>query len=485
MQIVIGGAGKIGEVLCLELAEEGHDIILIEQKEELIDKIIERSDISGIVGSVVDYEIQVEAGVANCDLFISVTGNDEMNLIAAILADRLGADYTVARVGDPQYGTHMGLVRRALGVSNITNPRLEAAREIVKNLSSPSSVSVESFAHGRVNMHEVKIKRESGLEGMKLSDFRNRFTSLIVCAVQRNEQVIIPDGSFIFNTDDTVLITGLTKDLEQFYIDIGISQKKISNVLIIGGGEVTDYLCRILERNAPKMKITVIEKNDERAWNLAAEYSNVTVLSGDGTDHQVLDEINYTFYDAIVALTGIDEENIMIGLLAAQNEIPKIIVKVNRTEMLPIVRNAGLQTVITPKAIVADSLVRFVRAHENALGSKVEALHRIFNNEVEVLEFNVKQDSKVLNIPLKNLPLKKEILITFIIRGNQIIFPTGNDSIQCEDHVVIVSKEKQFDDIDDILDEHKTKSFDNSAHSDQIDKADRGANANIAEVPEK
>ncbi|NLM20041.1 MAG: Trk system potassium transporter TrkA [Clostridiaceae bacterium] len=485
MQIVIGGAGKIGEVLCLELAEEGHDIILIEQKEELIDKIIERSDISGIVGSIVDYDIQLEAGVPNCDLFISVTGDDEMNLIGAVLADRLGANYTVARVGNPQYGTHMGLMRRALGVSNITNPRLEAAREIAKSLSSPSSVSVESFAHGRVNMHEVKIEQKSGLEGIKLSDFRNRFASLIVCAVQRNEQVIIPDGSFVFTNGDTVLITGLIKDLEQFYINIGIYKKKISNVLIIGGGEITNYLCRILERNVPKMKITVIEKDDQRAWDLSAEYSDVTVLSGDGTNHQVLDEINFTFYDAIVALTGIDEENIMIGLLAAQNKIPKIIVKVNRTEILPIVHNSGLQTIITPKAIVSDSLVRFVRAHENAMGSKVEALHRIFNNEVEVLEFNVKQDSKVLNIPLRDLPIKKDILIVFIIRGNQIIFPTGNDSIKCEDHVVIVSKEKQFYDIDDVLDEQKTKSIETLTDPNYTDKNNLAGNVHVAEVPKK
>ena len=484
MQIIIGGAGKIGEVLCLELAEEGHDIILIEQKEELIDKIIERSDISGIVGSIVDYDIQVEAGVQDCDIFISATGNDEMNLIGAVLADRLGANYTVARVGDPRYGTHMGLMRRALGVSNITNPRLETAREIAKNLSSPSSVSVESFAHGRVNMHEVKIEKKSGLEGMKLSDFRNRFTSLIVCAAQRNEQVIIPDGSFVFANGDTVLITGLIEDLEQFYINIGIYKKKISNVLIIGGGELTNYLCRILERNAPKMKMTVIEKDDKRAWNLAAEYPNVTVLSGDGTDHQVLDEINYTFYNAIVALTGIDEENIMIGLLAAQNKIPKIIVKVNRTEMLPIVQDSGLQTIITPKSLVADSLVRFVRAHENAMGSKVEALHRIFNNEVEVLEFNVRQDSKVLNVPLKDLPIKEDILLAFIIRSNQIIFPTGNDFIKYDDHVVIVSKEKQFYDINDILNEPKTKtkSIETAAHHNNTAKDNSLA---VSEVPKK
>ncbi|NLN52023.1 MAG: Trk system potassium transporter TrkA [Clostridiaceae bacterium] len=457
MQIVIGGAGKIGQALCLELADEGHDIILIEKDENTIERIIERSDISGIAGSVVDYDIQIEAGVPDCDLFISVTGNDEINLISAILADRLGAGYTVARVGDPQYGTHMGLMRRALGVSLMINPKLEAAREIAKSISSPSSVSVESFVHGRVNMHEMIIDECSGLCKLNLSDFRKRFTSLIVCAVQRGQEVVIPGGSFIFEAGDVVLLTGFIRDLEQFCIKNGIAQKPIKDILVIGGGEITDYLCRILERSTRKYKLTVIEQDEDIAWALAAEHSDITVLHGDGTDHDVLQEINYDLYDAIVALTGIDEENIMIGLLAAQKSIRKIISKVNRTEILPIVQDNGLQTIITPKSIVTEHLVRFVRAHQNAMGSNVEALHRIFNNAAEVLEFCVRPDSKIIDTPLKELNLKDNILIVFILRINQVIFPTGDDVIKADDHIVVVSKEKMFDDVDDILSDQKNK----------------------------
>lgn len=457
MRIVIGGAGKIGEALCFELAAEGHDIILIEEVQDRLDRIINRCDISGISGNIVDYDLQLEAGVPDCDLFISVTGNDEINLISAILANRLGASYTVARVGDAQYGTHMGLMQRALGVSMMINPKLEAGREIAKSINSPSSVSVESFAHGRVNMHEVKIEKNSGLVGMILSDFRSRFNSLIVCAVQRKSETLIPDGSFIFQAGDIVLITGFTRDLEQFYINIGIHKKPIKDILVIGGGEITNYLCRILERTNKKLKVTLIENNSETAWQLAAEYPDITVLHGDGTDHSLLEESNYNLYDAIVALTGIDEGNIMVGLLAAQNSIPKIIVKVNRTEILPIVRDNGLQTIVTPKSIVTDRLVRFVRAHENALGSNVEALHRIFDNSAEVLEFKVRHNSKIIGTAIKLLDLKDNILIVFILRLNQVIFPTGDDEIKADDHIVVVSKEKQFDDVDDILSDSKNK----------------------------
>lgn len=451
MKIVIAGAGKIGSQLCLELANEGHDIVLIELREDLVDRVMEKSDISGITGSTVDYSIQMEAGVADCDLFISVTGNDEINLISAILAERLGAGYTVARVNSPQYGEHMGIMRRSLGVSLILNPKLEAAKEIAKNLSSPSSVSVESFAHGRVNMHELIIEDKSPLVNLKLSDFRQHYFSLIVCAVLRNDEVYIPDGSFVLQAGDTIQVTGFTQDLDAFYSSIGKIAEPIRDILIIGGSDVTNYLCRIYSRQNSGVKITVVEKDEGKAKQLAADFPQVTVLLGDGTDHSVLEEINFNSYDAIVSLTGVDEENIMVGLWAAQHKVPKIISKVNRTEILPIIKDNRFQTIITPKLIVADHLIRFVRALNNAVGSKVEALYRIFDKKVEILEFTIRPDSRVIDIPLRDLRLKKDTLIVFVLRQNKVIFPTGHDTIQADDHIIVVSKEKQFDDVDDIL----------------------------------
>lgn len=451
MKIVIAGAGKIGSQLCLELANEGHNIVLIELREDLIDRVMERCDISGITGSTVDYSVQMEAGVADCDLFISVTGNEEINLISAVLAERLGAGYTVARVNSPQYGEHMGIMRRALGVSLILNPKLEAAKEIAKNLSSPSSVSVESFAHGRINMHELIIEDESPLVNLKLSDFRQRYFSLIVCAVLRNDEVYIPDGSFILQAGDTIQVTGFIQDLDAFYSSLGQIGEPIRNILIIGGSDVTNYLCRIYRRQNSGVKITVIEKSEEKARQLAADFPQVTVLLGDGTDHSVLEEINFSSYEAIISLTGVDEENIMVGLWAAQHKVPKIVSKVNRTEILPIIKENRFQTIVTPKLIVADHLIRFVRALNNAVGSKVEALYRIFDKKVEILEFTIRPDSRVIDIPLKTLRLKRDTLIVFILRHNKVIFPSGNDTIQADDHIVVVSKEKQFDDVDDIL----------------------------------
>lgn len=457
MRIIIAGAGKIGQALCLELANEGHDLILIELKEEIIDRLMERSDISGIKGSAVDYDVQIEAGIKDCDLFISVTGNDELNLISAILADRLGAKYTVARVSNPQYGSHMSIMRRALGVSLMINPKLEAAREIAKSLSSPSSVSVESFAHGRVNMHQVIVEPDSQFINLKLADFRQQFSSLIVCAVMRDDEVIIPDGSFVLQAGDVLQITGFTKDLDTFYRSIGKIKKPIKDILIIGGSEVTNYLCRIFQKQTHKVNVTVIEKDQGKAWQLAAEFPDIYVLKGDGTDHSVLEECNFDDYDAIIALTGVDEENIMVGLLAAQKNIRKIITKVNRTEILPIVKDNRLQTIVTPKSIVSDHLIRLVRAHQNAVGSNVEALYRIFENKAEVLEFNVRKDSKILNVPLRDLKLKNNTLIVFILRNNNVIFPTGKDCILADDHIVVVSKEKHLNDVDDILDQEFMK----------------------------
>ncbi|NLZ71458.1 MAG: Trk system potassium transporter TrkA [Clostridiaceae bacterium] len=451
MRIVVAGAGKLGETLCIDLANEGHDILLIEKDGEIIQYLMERSDISGITGSCVDYDVQMEADVPNSDLFIAVTGNDEINLLSAILADRLGAKYTVAGVNSIEYGAHMSFWRQAFGISRIINPKFETAKEIVNNINSPSSISVESFASGRVYMHEVMIESNSQLIGMQLSDFRKQFSSLIVCAVLRGDEVYIPHGSFILEEGDIIQITGLTKDLNAFYTTLGKINKKIENILIIGGGEITDYLCSIFMKQKNNAKITVIEKNHDVAWRLAAEFPDITILEGDGTRYNVLNDINFDTYDAIVALTGIDEENIMVGLRADKAGIPKIISKVNRTEILPIIKDNRKQTIITPKRIVSDYLIRLARAYENALGSKIEALYRIFDNKAEILEFMINKESKIINTPLRDLELKKDILIVFILRQNEIIFPTGNDMILPDDHIVIFSQEKNFNDIDDIL----------------------------------
>ncbi|NLJ95040.1 MAG: Trk system potassium transporter TrkA [Clostridiaceae bacterium] len=451
MRIVIAGGGKLGTTLCLDLAAEGHDIILIEQNEEIIERLIERSDISGLVGNCVDYECQLEADVANSDLFISVTNSDEINLLAAIIAEKIGAKNTVARVNGLEYGSHMNFFRRIFGISLLINPKFEAAKEIAENINSSTSVSSESFAGGRVSMHEIVIDSDNQLINMRLSDFRQQFPSLIVCAVLRDEQVYVPDGSFILQAEDILQITGLIKDLDNFYASLGQIRRPIINILIIGGGEITAYLCDNLQNQNKKNNITVIEQDPNQAWDLASKFPEITVLEGDGTSHAVLNDINFSSYDAIIALTGIDEGNIMIGLLAAQSGISKIITKVNRTEILPIIKENRLQTIITPKQIVADHLIRLARAYENALGSKVEALYRLFDNKIEVLEFTIKKDSDVIGVPIKDLELKKDILIVFILRNNQVIFPTGNDSILCDDHIIVVSKEKQLDDVDDIL----------------------------------
>lgn len=449
MRIVIGGGGKVGELLCKDLAAEGHDIILIEIDEQVIDDMIAGADIGALQGNVADYNTQVEAGVEGCDFFISVTANDEVNMIAAVIASKLGAANTIARVRNPEYGQNLGFMRNSLGISLLINPDLEAAREIAKLLKFPNALNVESFANGRLNMVELYIDEDSPLADMKLTEFRAKFGACLVCAAQRGDEVHIPGGNFVLKEGDHILVTGPVGDLDKIYKAAGAFKGKLKNLLLIGGGKTAHYICQKMVPSG--MRIRVIEKNHKLAMQLANDFPKINVTIGDGTDYRLLDECNFDRADAVVALTGIDEENVLMGMYAASREIPKIITKVNRTQMLSILRDVGLQTIITPKRLVSDHILRLTRGYDNAQGSNVEALYRLLNDQAEALEFNVRKGSKVTGVPLSNLSIKSEVLIAFILRGQKIIFPKGDDTIEAGDHILVISKEKNFDDVEDIL----------------------------------
>lgn len=449
MKIVIAGGGKVGSVLCTELSTEEHDIILIEKNETILDSLINKNDISGIVGNGASYDIQQEAGVDTCDLFIAVTPQDELNMIACILAKKLGARYTIARVRNPEYSSHFEYVRERLGVNMMINPEFESARSISRIIKFPTVLSVQSFANNQVELIEVEVHESSVLANLSLNDFRRQYGNVLVCAIQRGEELIIPSGSDELRDGDNVYVMGDKQVIRKFYKTVRPHKNNINSVLIIGGGRITYYLIGLLKEY--RMDIKVIEQNQEIAEQLSAAYPEIEVILGDGTDQEILQQEGIDNYHAFVSLTGVDEENIIASLYAAQQDVNKVITKVNRELLLRIFDTLGMESIITPKRVIANSILRFVRSLGNPYVSDVEALYRIADNAAEAIQFKVKATSKVKNIPLEKLRTKSGILIAYIIRDNQLLIPSGQDEIKENDHVIVITKEKKFDDIDDIL----------------------------------
>lgn len=448
MKIVIVGAGKVGSLLCEDLSNEGHDIILIEQDEDALNELIEKVDITGIIGNGASVDILEEVGMKDCDVFISVTQKDEINLLAAVIARQLGAQHSIVRVRSTEYNDHLGFMKDSFGITLMINPDHQAAFDIVQTLQYPSAYNVESFASNRVNIVEFVIDQNSVLKNQPLLSFRREYGNVLVCVILRDNEVIIPDGSYVIQEGDHIYVTGSQKDMRQFGLKI-FENNRVKKVFIIGGGNITFYLCQYFERM--KIHVKVIENNIKQAERLAQRFNNFEIILGDGTNQDVLMHQGLDHYDAMISLTGIDEENILISMFGHQNKVPRIITKVNRRDLLKIVGDkVGLQTIITPKSIVADHIMTVVRALFNSQGSNVEALYRFLDNRVEALQFRVSEHSKVINIPLKDLKSRPNILIAFIIRNNNLFFPGGNDEINAKDSVIIISKET-LSDLDDIL----------------------------------
>lgn len=451
MKIIIVGAGKIGELLCKDLASEGNDITLIEENPKTLDKVLSSSDIMGLVGNGANCEVLTEAGVDTTDIFIAVTHSDEINIISSVIAKKLGAKYTIARVRNPEYSAQMKFMSESLGIDIMLNPEAEAAYFIARNLEFPSALNVETFAGNKVNLVEVMVEKNTYLDGLKLMDFKNKyFKSILVCIVKRGQDIYIPTGSFVLEAKDKIYVTGIQSELSDFYKSLGHMEERIKSVVIIGGGRITYYLASILLEK--KIAVKIIELKEERARELSEIYENAIVVQGNGTDSDLLEEERFSEYDACVSLTGIDEENIIISMYADKVGIKKTVTKVNGISLFNVLELVGLQSIVTPKKIIADYIIRIVRSLIGSQGdNNIETLYRLVDNNVEAIEFKVPENSAVTDIPLKDLDTKDNLIIAYILRDGQLIFPGGADVMKTGDRVIIVTTEKYLNDINKIL----------------------------------
>ncbi|MBC8535237.1 Trk system potassium transporter TrkA [Feifania hominis] len=450
MKIVIVGDGKVGYTLTEQLAKEGHDIVVIDSSQQALQNSMNSLDVIGIRGNGAALEVQMEAGVNRADLLIAVTSSDELNLLCCIVAKKIGARHTIARVRNPEYTKQLVLMKEEFGMSMFINPEFLAALEISRILRFPSASKIDSFAKGRVDLVEIKINENSPLDGYPLHTLYEKYkVKVLVCAVQRGERVFIPDGNFVLRSGDRISITASPAEIESFFRAIGIVSHKVRSVLIVGGGRITYYLARqLLELG---MKVKIIEIDRARCDKLCEMLPDADIIHGDGTSEELLLEEGVENTDAFVALTDMDEENIILSMYAASKSQGKIVAKINRISFLEIIENSGIESVISPKYLTANQIIRYVRALRNSLGSKVETLYRIVNNKAEALEFKVGERARVIGKTLTQLELKENLLIACIVRKGRIIIPRGSDQIEHGDSVIVVTTNSSLRDLDDIL----------------------------------
>lgn len=451
MNIVIVGEGKVGFTLTSQLSKQGHNVTVIDNRSTALRQSGNILDVFTVEGNGASYAVQMEAGVKNADLFIAMTGSDEVNILCCMVARQIGARHTIARVRHPDYNSQIAFYRDQLGLSLTVNPEMHAAREISRMLRFPSASNIHTFAGNRVEILETRIEQKSPLNGLALKEIYRRYQiKALVCAVERGEEVFIPTGDFILRAGDRAYITAPTTHIADFFRAIGLFKERVRNVMIIGGSRIAAYLSRMLPEMG--MRVTLIEIDPKRAEALNEMLPKTTVLCGDGSDQELLLEEGLERADALVALTGIDEENILLGMFARAKGVPKVIVKVGRTSFLDVLdEQAGLDGVISPKQLTADRICTYVRAIENAMGSGVETMRSIVEGKAEALEFRVRQGAKHLNTPLRQINLKPGVLLCCVIRDNVPIICNGDTTILSNDRVIVMTTLKGLNEFSDIF----------------------------------
>ena len=451
MKIIVLGAGKVGKTLIKHMANEDHDIIVVDQNATKVEEVVNQYDVIGVVGNGGSYDILMEAGAEDANLIICVTASDELNILAGLVAKKMGTRHTIARVRNPDYSSQRDFMRNQLGFSMIVNPELEAASEIRRVLSFPSAVKVDTFSRGKVELAEFFVEDHSRLNGVELNQLHKiTKTNILVCAVSHNEDVIIPDGNYAIKPGDHLYITGTHRDLSKFCLDIGVITSRIKNVIIIGGGKIAYYLSKQLSTQGIKVKI--IEKDKNRCQVLAEKLPYVTIIHGDGSDDELLNEEGIENTDAVLALTGLDEENIVLSLSAKSLYHKKTIAKVTRMNYTGLSDVLKVDSIVAPKKIVASQIIRYVRAKMNKdHDSAVKTLYKIVDGEVEAVEFKVTEHFKFLHKTINEMKIKEHVLVAAIIRKNEVIVPKGNTAMELNDYVIIVSRGEIMKSLNDML----------------------------------
>ena len=450
MKIIIVGCGKVGATLAEQLNNEHHDIMLIDKSADVINSITERIDVMGVVGNGAVYKVQMEAGIQETDLLIATTNSDELNMLCCLIAKKAGDCHTIARIRNPEYHSEINYIREELGLSLAINPEMAAAMEIARLLRFPSAIKIDTFAKGRIEILKLLVPDHSILHNMKVREVLSKLhCNVLICAIEHGSEVIIPSGDSVMVAGDKISFIASPAEANEFFKQAGIDNNTIRTAMFVGGGKITYYVAKLLE--STKINVKILEQNMERCNELSELLPKAMVIHGDASNQELLLQEGIGQIDAFASLTGFDEENIMLSLYAASQSKAKLITKVNRIAFENVIDSMNLGSVIYPKLITSETILQYVRAMQNSMGSNVETLYKIVADRAEALEFRVANEPSIVGIPLEKLELKNNLLVAFINRKGQFISPRGKDTLEEGDRVIVVTTVTGLNDLKDIL----------------------------------
>ena len=424
---------------------------VVDKDSTVIRNITSMYDVMGIVGNGASYGTLKEADIEHADLLIAVSRSDELNLLCCVIARQAAKCHTIARVRNSVYREEREFIRRELGLSMIINPEFAAAQEMARLLRFPTAIEIDSFSKGRIEMLRFKVPPASRLVGMQLKDVSGPRNDLLICVAERNGEVVIPDGNYRIDANDSLSLLATPKTASGFFRKIGVKTNQVHSTMIVGGGETTYYLAAILLRMG--IHVTIIEKNRERCEVLSEHLQDATIICGDGSDQELLKEENLENMESFVACTDMDEENIILSLYAKDKVSKKVVTKINHLNFNDVIHSLNLDSLVYPKYITAETILQYVRAMKNSMGSNVETLYKLMDDRVEALEFIIRENCPLQNITLESMKTKKNVLVACINRRGRIIIPGGQDSFLAGDSVIVVTTHTGLENIEDILDE--------------------------------
>ena len=452
MRILVVGDGKVGYTLAEQLTREGHDVVIIDRSEEVLQRSQDTLDVLCVRGNGANAKTLIDAGVDKADFLIATTASDETNMLCCLLGKRLGARYTMARIRDPEYNESIALLQKEIAIDNTINPERATALEISRLLRFPFANNIESFAKGQVEMVEFRAQEKDVVVGCPLRSLSSRLPGIprvLYAAVERGGEVIIPNGDFVIQPGDRVHVAGEMVTITNYFRFLGKHSLRIKNVMLLGGGRISYYLAKMIVPAG--LHVAMIEIKPDKAEDLSEQLPHVNVILGDGTDQELLEQEGLDQMDAFVALCDRDEENLMTGLFAVKQGVPKVIVKNNRVAYADIISGMGLESIVSPKSITCATILRYVRARVNSEGTKVERLYRLMNDRVEALEFIARAGDSYIGVPLKNLNIRKGALVAVIVHQGKVIVPFGDDHIEEGDRVVIIVCENGIGDLNEVI----------------------------------
>ncbi len=438
MKIIIVGAGKVGYNIAKFLSVGNDDVIIIDKKTEALEKIANNLDVMCIEGNCTSLKVLYEAGISECDLLISVTNSDELNMLCSLSGKKLGAKYTVARVRNPGYDEEITLLTEAVGIDLVINPEKAAAGEIAKLIKYPSVSSIDNFANDRVNLVGFSLSENSGLINQEIGKIDFIKGNLLFCGIERNKSFMIPKGGDVFQKDDKVYVIGEHRDIETLFKKLGKYKKRVKNAMIIGGGKISYYLAKKIGEVGVHSKIIEFDLN--KCQELTELLPNSIIINGDGMDQDLLLSENLNECDSFIALTGRDEDNLIASLFASNNDVNNIITKVTRDNYNDVASAIGINSIISPKTVTAGKILKYVRTLKNKKKCPIENVYKICNEKAEAIEFIVSDHTKYIHKKLKDITFIKNSLIATIVRDNKIIIPSGDDCLKPLDRVIVVTQ---------------------------------------------